>query len=131
MLCPCGSEILYGNCCGRFHKGELPGNALELMRSRYSAYALNLGNYIIATTHPENPHYQTDLSAWKKTLQQFSKQTLFDKLTILEFIDGESEAFVTFRATMRQNRRDASFTEKSRFLKVHGRWLYHSGVVAG
>jgi SEC-C motif-containing protein len=115
---------MYARCCGRFHKGELPGNALELMRSRYCAYALNLADYIMATTHPENPRYQADKPAWKKSLQQFSKNTLFDGLTILEFIDGDTEAFVTFRAHLRQHGQDASFTEKSRFLKEGPRWLY-------
>jgi len=129
MLCPCGSGKMYAECCGMYHKGILPTKALELMRSRYSGYALNLADYIMETTHPDNPHYQTDKAAWKKSLQQYNKLTLFDGLTIIEFTDGDLEAFVTFHAQTRQRGRDTSFTERSRFLKVNGRWLYHSGVM--
>ena len=75
QLCPCHSQLPYEECCGKFHRGALPKNALELMRSRYSAYALGLVNYIIETTHTENPHYRRDFSSWKKELKVFCKQT--------------------------------------------------------
>jgi len=42
----------------------------------------------------------------------------------LEFIDGENEAFVKFDALLS----GTHFIEKSRFLKVDGRWFYESGV---
>lgn len=127
MLCACGSGEMYLKCCGKFHQGEFPKTAEELMRSRYCAYARDLPDYIIETTHPDNPNYQIDKAAWKKSLRSFSKNTLFDKLTILETIKGDPEAFVTFRAHLRSQGKDVSFTEKSRFLKENGRWLYHSG----
>lgn len=128
MNCPCGSGIKYNDCCGKYHSGELPDKALQLMRSRFSAYALNLADYIMETTHPENPSYRTEKQAWKKAIRQFSKETLFDALTIIDFTDGEEEAYVTFRAQLRKGLQDISFTERSKFLKVNGKWLYHSGV---
>ena len=42
---------------------------------------------------------------------------------ILEFIDGENEAFVTFKAHLN----DGYMVEKSRFLKIDNRWLYVDG----
>lgn len=124
MNCNCGSGIKYEDCCGKYHRGELPETALQLMRSRYCAYARNLPEYIMETTHHENRSYQTDKAAWKKSLQKFSRATLFDQLTILDFTDGEDEAYVTFKAHLRKGLQDVSFTEKSKFLKVNGRWLY-------
>jgi len=97
------------------------------MRSRYSAYALGNADYIIRTTHPENPHYSTDFTTWKKNILHFSHTTQFTDLAINEFIDGDTDAFVTFTAYLSQGGKDVSFTEKSRFLKVDGKWLYHDG----
>lgn len=93
------------------------------MRSRYTAYALNLPDYIIATTHPSNPHYTTNTAAWKASLAQFSQNTLFQKLEILK----HTPSTVTFTAHLLQNGRDATFTEKSYFEKIGPQWLYHHG----
>ena len=57
----------------------------------------------------------------------FSKNTSFNKLEIIDFVDGEVESFVTFKATLFQNKIDISFIEKSRFLKVEGIWKYVDG----
>jgi len=97
------------------------------MRSRYVAFALNLAKYIIHTTHPQNPDFITDITSWVQGIESFSKNTEFKKLDILEFIDGKSEAYVTFKATLFSNGKDCSFTEKSKFYKIDNKWLYHSG----
>jgi SEC-C motif-containing protein len=128
--CPCHSGELYRGCCRPYHQGKLAENALKLMRSRYSAYALGLADYIIVTTHKNNPSYTKDLKSWKKGILEFSQNTLFEGLKIVEFIDGENEAFVIFTAYLKQGDNDVSFTEKSRFLKVGDRWLYESGQVS-
>ena len=55
--CPCGGAT-YAACCGRFHAGPLQlqaPNAEALMRSRYSAYVLRLGDYLLATWHKTWP----------------------------------------------------------------------------
>ena len=97
------------------------------MRSRYSAFALNLSKYITQTTHPENPDFTTDITNWLQGIEHFCLNTEFRKLQILEFIDGENEAYVTFKATLFNKAEDCSFTEKSKFFKVDEKWLYHSG----
>ena len=121
--CPCHSGKKYKQCCQPYHKGILPSNALKLMRSRYSAYALGMVEYIIATTHPNNPDASIALSDWQKAIGDFAKTTYFRGLKILEYVDGEEEAFVTFEATLS----DGIMKEKSRFLKEDGKWLYESG----
>lgn len=121
--CPCHSGNKYQECCQPYHKGDLPPNALKLMRSRYCAYASGLSDYIIGSTHCNNPDFTDDLMAWKKSIDTFSRSTLFGGLTIVEFIEGETVAFVTFKAVLNHT----LFIEKSRFLNVEGKWLYESG----
>ncbi len=131
MLCPCKSGKAYKACCKGFHEGKLPKTALELMRSRFSAYALRLPDYIIETTHSDNPGRIADQKLWRKEVLKFSEQTRFDGLKIESFEPGEESSFVCFTAQLRQGSRDASFTEKSLFEKVNGKWLYKSGVTQG
>jgi SEC-C motif-containing protein len=128
--CPCHSHLSYELCCKKFHEGTLPATALELMRSRYSAYALGLINYIIQTTHKENPSYGSNYTLWKKELKAFCKETLFKNLEILQVAQEGSLAFVTFIATLIQEAREFSFTEKSCFKKEGKTWLYLNGITA-
>ena len=97
------------------------------MKSRYSAYAVSNSNYIINTTHQNNPDYTTNTTSWSEDIELFCKHTKFEKLEILDFIDDENESFVTFKATLIQDKKDVSFIEKSRFLKVDGKWFYVDG----
>jgi len=129
MLCPCSSGKPYIVCCKRYHKGVNPPDALKLMRSRYSAYALGLVDYIVTTTHPDNPTYTNDKLSWMTSIAAFCEDTAFTGLDIIDFADGTEEAFVTFTAHLEQEESDASFTERSRFVKVESRWLYHSGEI--
>jgi len=118
-LCPCGSGKKYKKCCQIYHKGAKPKDALTLMKSRYSAYVANEAGYIIKTTHQNSPY----ISQTKQEIVDFCKNTEFLGLEILEFVDGESEAFVTFKAILSSG----VLFEKSRFLKDDGVWYYHSG----
>ncbi|MDY0195923.1 MAG: YchJ family metal-binding protein [Sulfurovaceae bacterium] len=120
--CPCHSGKKYKKCCQAYHKGANPSNAMLLMRSRYSAYALRLSKYIIDTTHPNNSDFTNNIEQWGEGILGFCDNTNFEGLKILEFVDGENEAYVKFDALLS----GAHFIEKSRFLKVEGRWLYES-----
>lgn len=122
--CPCHSGQKYKNCCAPYHKGILPATALVLMRSRYSAYALGLADYILKTTHPDNPDFTADTATWREDILEFCKNTGFEGLKIIAFAEGETEAFVTFEAALSHG----IMKEKSRFLNVNGKWLYESGT---
>jgi len=126
-LCPCCSGKVYDECCKLFHEGTLPENALQLMRSRYSAYALNIPDYILATTHPASPQYSENKSSWKRSISQFSQNSSFNKLEILDFKENKTVATVTFTAHLSQDTRDATFTERSYFEKKGNQWLYRGG----
>lgn len=128
LLCPCHSGKLYSYCCEPFHAGkQLPQTALELMRSRYVAYAKMQVAYIIQTTHRQNELFKKAKKQIEQGIIEFASQTEFCGLEILECIDGPDEAWVCFIARLKQHGQDASFQEKSHFLKVKGKWLYHRG----
>ena len=124
-LCPCGSGNKYKKCCRIYHQGTKAPDALTLMKTRYSAYAVKEYAYIIKTTHPENPDYSIETQTWKTSILAFSKTTEFLGLEIIEFTDGPNEAFVTFTAHLS----GGTLNEKSRFLKTDGKWLYVDGVL--
>ena len=81
------------------------------------------------TTHPEGTSYESDRASWERSIAQFSASTNFDDLEILGSESLEQSGQVTFRATLTQGDQDVSFTEHSRFLKLEGRWAYHSGEI--
>lgn len=126
--CPCGSLKKYKKCCKVFHEGSSAKTAEELMRSRFTAYILNDAEYIIRTTHSDNQDYTLNYEIWKKDIINFCEYTDFIKLEIFERIEDENESFVKFRATLQQDNLDASFIEKSRFLKVDNKWFYVDGT---
>lgn len=95
------------------------------MRSRYSALALGLVDYILQTTHPDHPDTQQPLAARHKQVSDFCQKTRFEGLDIQDS-DGD---FVTFRATLSQAGQDCSFTECSQFAKIDDKWFYLSGKV--
>lgn len=125
--CPCGSGILYKSCCKMLHTGTPAKTALELMKARYSAYVLNLPEYIIKTTHPASPQYEHNLDLWAKEITEFSTHSTFERLEILEWKERGNIAQVMFVAHLKQQEQDATFTEKSTFEKRKESWLYRSG----
>ncbi len=127
--CPCGASNSYKQCCQKYHTGQNARTALLLMKSRYCAFAKGQIDYIVKTTHPENPSRGKDLAKWKRELQDFSKSTLFKELEILEVQEGDETSFVTFKVDLIQQGQRGGFTEKSEFKKMNGRWLYLNGTI--
>lgn len=123
MTCPCHSGRPYSDCCQPYHKGKAAPTPEALMRARYSAFALHDADFIMGTTHTDSPHRKNDRRLWVAEILAFAQQTQFVALTILE----TTEDTVTFRAGLMQNLRDSSFTEKSSFKCVKGKWLYVTG----
>ncbi len=126
-LCPCDSKQTYTKCCKLIHDGTAARTAEALMRSRYAAYALGLVDYIIQTTHPQNPSYSHDRAQWKTELEQFSQATSFLGLRLTEAIEGDERSFVSFTAFLRQGSEDVSFSEKSSFVRENDQWFYLDG----
>eukprot|EP00854_Cymbomonas_tetramitiformis_P019286 gene19286-23055_t len=121
------------------------------MRSRYTAFCKATPatlQYLIDTTHPDHLAIvdKTELEL-KDDYNLSCKNIAYEGLKVLSSEDGESEdeAFVTFRiwykfvasfegkrggktrkATEKSDRK--TNTEKSRFKKVDGRWLFIESV---
>jgi SEC-C motif domain protein len=118
--CPCGGAR-YASCCGRFHGGEAAATAEQLMRSRYSAYVLGFGDYLLATWHPstrpaEPLHFEPGLRWLGLELRRHLQQ-------------GEDRAEVSFAARSKLGGRAHRLVETSRFLREGGRWFYLDGDV--
>lgn len=116
------------NCCQPFHKGKAAPTPLALMRSRYAAYSLGKIGYVAKTWHPKSPLIGSDKVAWRKGLKQFSEQTDFAGLKIIDENEVDGVATVKFTLILFQNKRDISYSERSTFEKVNGRWLYLDSI---
>ena len=122
--CPCGggpAGLPCAACCGRWHAGpqhlQAP-DAPTLMRSRYSAYARGLADYLLATWHPSTRPAHLDIDPGLRWLGlQVRASTVV----------GGDHATVDFVARSKQAGRAARLAEHSRFVRDGGRWFYVDG----
>lgn len=50
--CPCGTGLVFGECCAPIQRGERPAPTAEaLMRSRYTAFAVGDIDWLLASWH--------------------------------------------------------------------------------
>ena len=116
-----GAGIAYAECCGRYHAGPLQfaaPDAPSLMRSRYSAYALDLADYLLATWHASTRPARLDLLPGLRWLGlELRGQQLHDA----------DHASVEFVARSKLAGRAQRLHETSRFVREDGRWYYHDG----
>ena len=127
-LCPCTSKKPYDRCCGPFHAGRTaPETAEQLMRSRFSAYAMAKVNYLIAT-RPEDKRSEEN----REELAQYCKSVSCVGLKIVSKELGgrdDSTGIVTFHASLQTNGRRSLHIETSHFARENGKWVYVDGVV--
>ena len=73
VACACGSKRTYANCCKKFHdSGEAPDDPINLIRSRYSAFAYRLPGYIMRTTAQGSADWKINQNQWEKEILGFS-----------------------------------------------------------
>jgi SEC-C motif-containing protein len=92
------------------------------MRSRYSAFALGVGPYLLASWHPSTRPGELDLDAG----------TTWRRLQIVDTVDGgadHAEGVVEFRAAYRTPAGAGLLHERSRFVREDGRWCYLDGDI--
>lgn len=99
------------------------------MRSRYCAFSLHKVDYIIQTTHPNNPDYTNNTLSWRQSITSFCDQTDFDGLQVISCAQNSDKAKVTFLAKLSVAGQDVSFTEESDFIKEDGKWYYLRGTM--
>lgn len=125
--CPCGSRLDYDACCGRWHEGparlQAP-TAEALMRSRYSAFVLGLGDYLQETWHPSRR--PAEAPVFEPGVRWLGLDVKRHEVT------GDDSAEVEFVARSKFGGRAHRLHETSRFLREAGRWYYLDGdVLAG
>ena len=123
--CPCGSGTTYDACCGLLHRGAAQAQtAEELMRSRYSAYAVGDLDHVFRTWHPRTrPEHLTD--------DPGTTWTGLEILGTTEGGPGDQHGEVEFAAHYETRAGAGVLRERSRFEKRAGRWVYVDGVVDG
>ena len=124
QACRCGSGLTYQACCGVYHGGEqLPKTAADLMRSRFTAYALRNAEYLIASWDSSKRPANID----------FSKETAeWQSLSIISTKKGgasDSKGVVEFKAFYQQDGVDYFMHEISRFIRTAGYWQYLDGEI--
>lgn len=123
--CPCCSNKVYQDCCSLFiDLNQAPHTALQLMRSRYTAYVKHNLDYLQTSWHhstrPENG-VASDLGV-----------TQWSQLYIIEAIQGrvqDNSGTVEFVAYFLNNKNNAKMHEISHFIKQHNKWFYVDGEI--
>ncbi|THG33571.1 zinc chelation protein SecC [Naasia lichenicola] len=122
MLCPCGSKADYADCCGPIQHGTPAPTALALMRSRFTAFTLELAGHLLRTWHPDTRPKRID----------FDEGFLWRRLQIVDTVRGgvdDTEGIVEFRAIYSGPQGTGFIHERGRFVRVDGEWLYLDGTV--
>ncbi len=135
--CPCGGGA-YTSCCGPLIAGErLAGAAEQLMRSRYSAFALAARNpqaiEHLLRTHPEPGRTEAER---RKSLKTSARGLQWIGLSVLHTQNGgpqDADGTVTFEARWRDlEGREGVLRECSRFGRGEaGEWLYLEALSLG
>ena len=119
--CPCGSARAYDACCGPLHAGTTTAStAEELMRSRYSAFAVGDAAHLLRTWHPATRPERLDLD----------DSTRWTGLEVLATEAGgpqNQRGVVEFRASYTSAGEAHALHEVSRFRRHDGQWCYVRG----
>ena len=112
----------YWRCCQPYHDGLPAPDAESLMRSRYSAYVLQLEPYLLATWHPATRPAALDLVGHRPALRWLglevrSHQRIDDDHAVVEFVARSRLGGAGARR----------LHETSRFVREEGRWYYVDG----
>ncbi|MEI6117570.1 MAG: YchJ family metal-binding protein [Burkholderiales bacterium] len=128
--CPCGrtlgkNRLSYARCCGRYldHFDSTPApDAESLMRSRYTAFVLERGQYLLDTW----------CAAHRPVVVDFDRGAKWLGLAVRRHrqIDP-NHAEVEFVARNRMNGRASRLHEISRFSREGDRWVYVDGDIRG
>ncbi|MFI6298470.1 YchJ family protein [Nonomuraea sp. NPDC050790] len=116
--CPCGLPAPYDECCGKLHRGQARAvTAEQLMRSRYSAFAVGDSAYLLKTWHPRTRPGRVDIERGLR----------WERLEIVATQAGSAihtEGTVEFRAHYTHAGVAGQTHEVSRFVREGGAWVY-------
>lgn len=130
LTCPCGRldarqrVLAFDACCGRYldHFATTPApDAASLMRSRFSAFARDRADYLLATWHTSKRPAKLDLDRgikWLGLELRSTQETAPDQAEV-EFVARSRDA----------SGRAQRLHEISRFVRHDGRWFYVDGDI--
>jgi SEC-C motif domain protein len=117
-VCPCGSEAVLDACCGRYLAGAAAPTAEALMRSRFTAFALEDEEHLLRTWHVDT----------RPPSIRFVPGQRWTRLEVLATVAGDlldTEGAVEFRAHHERGGEPGVLHELSRFVRDDGhRWVY-------
>ncbi|MCM2579628.1 YchJ family protein [Streptomyces meridianus] len=123
--CPCGLPASYAACCGALHRGTArAADPEQLMRSRFSAFAVRNDAYLLRSWH----------STTRPPRIEFDPELRWERLEILATTGGgvfHTEGTVEFRAYCVDRGRAGHLHERSRFVREDGAWVYRDGEATG
>ncbi len=118
--CPCGSGATYVACCGPLHSGTATApTAVQLMRARYSAFAVRDARYLVETWHPATRPASVDLDPaveWRRLrIHGVTDGNEDDEAGTVEFVAHYWDSV---------RRQYGRLHENSRFARQGRRWFY-------
>jgi SEC-C motif-containing protein len=119
--CYCGTNASFELCCKPFIEGiKNAPTAEHLMRSRYSAFATQAADYLVATTHnSERENYD------REAVLQWATTNKWLKLEVIEATTTK----VAFKAYyLDHNKKPQVHQELSTFMEEDGIWYYVDGT---
>jgi len=125
--CFCGSLKEFTECCSPIISGARKAvTAEELMRSRYSAFTLANGDYLMKSHHSKtrNPKDKKNIESWAKSVS-------WVKLEILNYTKGQKTddfGTVEFKAFYFERGQMGVIHENSTFHRENGIWFYYGMV---
>lgn len=122
VRCPCQSGNVVESCCGPVLQGAAAPTAERLMRSRFTAFAVEDAEHLLCTWHPST----------RPDTIEFEPDMRWRRLVIVDQVAGgpfDQEGVVEFEAFWRQGADRGSLRERSRFVREGRRWFYVDGDV--
>ena len=128
--CPCTSGLAYAECCKPYISGtRQPPTPEALMRSRYSAYVLQIMPYLASTLHPSQRHDYDEAGA-----ERWARESEWEQLEILGVDDDAADpdrGNVEFRAHYRRRGEKLVHHERAEFRRSGDRWYFYDGRMVG
>jgi SEC-C motif-containing protein len=120
IRCHCGSPKNFNECCEPIISGiEKATTALDLMRSRYSAYATYAAEYLLATTYILQRQYYT-----RSEILKWATSNQWLQLEIIQVTENTVEFKAYFLDSKQQKQ---IHHESSTFKLKNGSWFYVGG----
>jgi SEC-C motif-containing protein len=123
MNCACGSNKTYENCCSLAHNATVKVKTAEqLMRSRYTAFTLADGDYLMESHHSSTRGLvdKSEIVSWANLVQWLRLEILSKSLGL----ENDTIGTVEFKAYFNEKGVERFIHENSKFVKENNCWVY-------